>query len=101
MADKENSNDIELIQNLESSEQKESNDGKTPYTTDLAQAIKDDREFIGQISSAIWTNIAKNFCSNPDASGVNTAMRVGHAEPVNPVVSVDLTGMNANNDQTS
>ena len=28
-------------------------------------------------------------------------MPVGHAEPVNPVVSVDLTGMNANTDQIS
>ena len=102
MADKENFSDIELIQNLEpSAEQKESNDGKTPCTTDLAQAIVTDREFIAQISSAIWTNIAKNFASNPDASGVNTAMAVGHAEPVNPVVSVGLTGMNANTDQIS
>ena len=60
-----------------------------------------DREFIAQISSAIWTNIAKNFASNPDTSGVNTAMPVSQAEPVNPVVSVDLTGMNANTDQIS
>ena len=51
--------------------------------------------------TAIWTTIAKNFASNPDASGVNTAMPVGLAEPVNPVVSVDLTGMNANTDQIS
>ena len=99
MADKENSSDMEMIQNLEPSEQKDSNDGKTPCTIYLAQAIVVDREFIAQISSAIWTNIAKNFASNPDAPGVNTAMPVGHAEPVNPVVSVDLTGMNANTDQ--
>ena len=101
MADKENSSEIGMTQNIETSELKESNDGKTPCTTDLAQTIVADREFIAQIWSAIWTSIAKNFASNPDASAVNTAMPVGHAEPVNPVVSVDLTGMNANTDQIS
>ena len=70
-------------------------------TTDLAQAIVANQEFIAQIWSAIWTNIVKNFASNPDTLGVNTAMPVGRAEPVNPVVSVDLTGMNANTDQIS
>ena len=38
-------------------------DSKTPCATDLAQPIVADREFIAQISSAIWKNMEKNLVS--------------------------------------
>ncbi len=50
---------------------------------------------ISKISSAIWSNISRNFRINvSEGSKENTAIPKGHAEQSNPVVSLDQTGIN-------
>jgi hypothetical protein len=94
MADKENLDAVEIVQNPEPSEHEERNKGRIPTPSDLAQAIVADRDFITKISSAIWSNIAQNFSTNSsEVSSQNTAVPEGHAEVINPRVSVDQTGI--------
>jgi hypothetical protein len=93
MADNDKISEVEIVDNPNPSETEDNQEGRINLPDCLAQAIVADQDFIAQISSAIWANIAPNLNISPGkAAGIDTAMPVGHAEALPPGVSVDQTG---------
>ncbi len=71
---------MEIVENPNPSQTKDNDEGRISLPNGLAQAIVADQDFIEQISSAIWANIAPNFNKSPGKTArKDTAMLVDHA----------------------
>lgn len=99
MGDEENLSDLEMIEHLDASVTKSSDEGRQTIPTRLAQAIVADRELVAKIPATICANSAPNLNkSNPDSYGLvtnrnKTAVPEGQAEKHNTGVSLDQTGI--------